>query len=149
MANGMEKYFSFYKRPNGIEYNEDGSKFCSSAQLINDTVHAGAMHLSAVWYLSPGKHDIDTHTHEVNEIVGFIGTDTENTEDLCGVMRFYIDGEWVEFDKSCFIVIPAGVEHCPYEVVSNTRPILHISSLPTANYGGNKLDGEGFDFPLK
>ena len=149
MATAEEKYFSYHKRPNGIEYNEDGSKFCSSAQLISSEVHPGALHCSAVWYLSPGRHEIDTHTHDVTEIVGFIGTDPENTEDLGGVMRFYIDGEWVEFDKSCFICIPAGVEHCPYEIVSCERPILHISSLPVTYYGGKKLDGEVIDFPLK
>ena len=40
----------------------------------------------------------------------------------------------VQIDKSCFIFIPAGVEHCPYEIVSLEKPIIHISMLPTSTY---------------
>lgn len=149
MATVEEKYFTHYKRPNGIEYNEDGSKFCSSAQLLSSDIMPGAMHCSAVWYLSPGLHDIGTHTHDVTEIVGFIGTDPENTESLNGKMRFFIDGEWVEITESCFITIPAGVEHCPYEFIEVNKPILHISFLPTAQYSGTSTDGDKIDLGIK
>ena len=83
-----------------------------------------------------------THVHDVDEIVGFFGSDSENVDSLNGVMRFYIDGEWVQFDQSCFIFIPAGVEHCPYEIVSMKKPIMHISMLPTSQYGRDAGDAE-------
>lgn len=134
MADAASKYVSQYKRPNGIEINEDGSIFCSSAQLINSEVMPGATHLSAVWYLSPGMHDIPPHVHDVDEIVGFIGSNPEDVDDLGGIVRFFIDDEWVEIDKSSFIYIPADVNHCPYEIVRADRPILHISMLPTKKY---------------
>ena len=141
-----EKYVSYHKRPDGIEYNADGSKFCSSAQLISSEVVPGAHHLSAVWYLSPGLHDIKTHTHEVGEIVGFIGSNPEDPDDLGGEMRFWIDGEWVTLTKSCFIYIPAGVEHCPYEFIRVDKPILHLSSLPVDFYKGTSTEGENIEF---
>ena len=134
MADAKKRFFSYHKRPDGIIYHEDGSKFCSSAQLINGEVMPGCMHLSAVWYLSPGLHDTHTHIHDVDEVVGFIGTDPEDTESLSGTLRFFVDGEWVETDRSCFIYLPAGVPHCPYEIVSLERPIIHLSALPGTSY---------------
>lgn len=134
MSGNASKYLSHYKRPNGVKHNEDGSVLCTSAQLINSEVMPGATHLSAVWYLNPGVHNTPTHTHDVDEIVGFVGSDPDDVDNLNGVVRFFIDGEWAEIDKSCFIFIPAGVEHCPYEIVRVDRPILHISMLPVEKY---------------
>ena len=145
MANAAEKYVSHYKRPNGIKYTEEGEVFCTSAQLINSEVMPGATHLSAVWYLNAGVHNTPPHTHDVDEIVGFIGSNPEDVDDLCGIVRFFIDGEWVELEKSSFIHIPADVEHCPYEIVRADRPILHISMLPTKTYerdAGENENGE-------
>lgn len=140
MSGAEEKYVSYHKRPNGIKLNEDGSVLCTSAQLINGDVMPGATHLSAVWYLNPGLHNTATHTHEFDEIVGFIGSNPEDVDDLCGGVRFFIDGEWVDLKHSCFIFIPAGVEHCPYEITAVERPILHISMLPTQSYGKSTTD---------
>ena len=135
MADAEKRFFSYQKRPDGgVKLNPDGSILCKNARIINSDIIPGATHLSLVHYVNPGLHDTPTHTHDVDEIVGFFGSDPEDVDSLNGVMRFFIDGEWVEFDKSCFIFIPAGVEHCPYEVVSLEKPIIHISMLPTSTY---------------
>ncbi len=132
----FQRFFSFKKRPDGgVKKNSDGSVLCKSARIINGDIIPGATHLSYVHYINPGLHDTPTHVHDVDEIVGFFGTDPDDVDNLNGVIRFYIDGEWAEFNQSCFIFIPAGVPHCPYEIVELSRPIAHISMLPTASYG--------------
>lgn len=136
MSDAASKYFSFNKRPDGgIKLREDGEILCKNARIINSDIVPGATHLSFVHYVNTGLHNTATHVHDVDEIVGFFGSNSDDVDDLGGTMRFFIDGEWVEFDKSCFIFIPAGVEHCPYEILTMERPIMHISMLPTKTYG--------------
>ena len=143
MTDAAKKYFSFQKRADGgIKLRPDGEVLCRNARIINSDIVPGATHLSFVHYVNPGLHDTPTHVHDVDEIVGFFGSDSENVDSLNGVMRFYIDGEWIEFNQSCFIFIPAGIEHCPYEIVSMEKPIMHISMLPTSRYGRDAGDAE-------
>lgn len=101
----------------------------------------GVPYFSIVWYYSLGQHEeIETHTHDFDEIVGFMGSNPDDPWNLNGKIRMFLDGEWVEITKSTVMFIPAGVEHCPYIIEEIERPILHWSAAAAEDYVANNKE---------
>ena len=74
------------------------------------------------------------HSHEGNEIIGFLGSDPENPSDLCGEVEIHIEGEKHILTKSTYIYLPAGVKHVPLYINRVDRPIFHFFITLTPNY---------------
>jgi hypothetical protein len=43
---------------------------------VDEKVISGAFHLSCTWYLKPPIKQLETHTHDYDEMIGFVGTYT-------------------------------------------------------------------------
>ena len=77
----------------------------------------------------PNPH-IYEHTHNYDEIVLHIGTDSENPEDLGAELEFIVDGESIIINKTSALFIPKGVKHGPLTWKNVRRPHLEVSVLP-------------------
>ena len=130
----VEQYVSHFARPNSHQLHGDGTTFRRNILLLNSDVISGAPYFTITWYCSAGDPKTDTHVHDFDEYIGFAGSDPTNPEDLGGIVRFMIDDEWVTLDKSTILFIPAGVKHCPYEIVHVDRPIIHWSGGNSSIY---------------
>lgn len=143
MSEVTDKYFITTPRPGMTARNEDGSLFANAVlEMKGDRLDLpGVPYFSIVWYYSPGQHEeIETHTHDFDEIVGFMGSNPDDPWNLNGKIRMYLDGEWVEITKSCVMFIPAGVEHCPYIIEEVERSILHWSAAAAEDYVANNKE---------
>lgn len=94
---------------------------------------SGAPYLEAVWFLTANDTGPEEHTHDFDEVLGFIGTDSENPSDLGAEISFAIGDEVIAVTKSCLVYVPRGVAHSPILVPKMQRPIIHFS-------GGNGGD---------
>jgi hypothetical protein len=68
------------------------------------------------------------HTHDFDQILFMLGGDASNVGDFGAVVELSL-GEPLEkytIDYTSCVYIPAGVMHCPLEIVSVTRPIIFI-----------------------
>jgi hypothetical protein len=92
-----------------------------------------APYFEAVWFHISNDTGPEEHAHDFDEFLGFIGTDTENPEELGAEIIFYVGGEPVKITKSCLVYVPKGVTHSPLLVPSLVRPVIHFS-------GGNGGD---------
>ncbi len=56
------------------------------------------------------------------------GYEQKDGPDVMSAMA-YLDGGVIEgaFRRSCLVYIPAGVDHCPMNVLRADRPIFHFS----------------------
>ena len=68
----------------------------------------------------------ESHSHEFDEIVTLFGTNPDDTRDLCGEVKFWIEDEKYELTNSCLIFIPKGTKHCPIIFHRVERPIFHF-----------------------
>ncbi len=93
----------------------------------------GAPYFESVWFNIPTEAFLAAHTHRLDELIFFAGTDPEHPEDLDGHIRFYVEGEPIDLKKSCLLFLPRGVSHNPFEIVEMNHPCLHFS-------GGNNSD---------
>ncbi len=102
---------------------------------VGDDVIPGSFHVDCVWYWrSSDKALVDTHTHEFDEVLGFLGSNTEDPHDLGGEIEIWLDDEKHIITKSCMIFIPKGLKHCPYFFRRVDRPILHLLIVPMGTY---------------
>ena len=98
---------------------------------LDSKVIEGANYVEVVWFLPTDKKDNaspDPHTHDYDEIVGFFGTDTQNPHDLGAEIEFYIDNERNLMNQSFLAFIPAGIKHCPLNILKITRPVFHFAT---------------------
>ncbi len=110
--------------------------------FMDDEVLPGAFQMSVSWFwpgdwppLEPGAEPrMQPHTHDFDEILGFVGTNPDDINDLCGEVELWIDGKRNVSDKSFMAFIPAGIIHCPLNILKAKRPILHFGVCKTNMY---------------
>ncbi len=97
---------------------------------LDDNRVKGACLASFVWYTNvddpPGPNTNSSHTHDFDEILGFIGSDWEKPGDLCAELEFWMDDEKYILTKSCLVFIPKGLKHCPLKILKSDRPFFHF-----------------------
>lgn len=93
----------------------------------------GAPYMEAVWFLSSNDTGPAGHTHDFDEIIGFIGSDPEHPEDLGGEIQIAVGNRIITITKSGLFYVPRGTCHSPLIVSKLDRPLYHFS-------GGNGGD---------
>jgi len=83
------------------------------------------------------------HIHPFDELFTFFGTNFEDPHDLGGEIEFWLEDQQFIFDKSCMILIPAGMKHCPLEIRRMDKPIFHFSLGHSSSYDYSVLEGKG------
>jgi hypothetical protein len=103
---------------------------------LDDDIVKGAFHMSFSWVLRPSTmpFDAEPHTHEFDEVIGFIGSDWQNPRDLGGEIEFWMEDEKYILNHSCVIFIPKGIKHCPLKDLRVDRPFLHFGVLTQGKY---------------
>ena len=105
--------------------------------FIDSKVVPGSFQMNTTWYVhAPDFRPLpyhEEHTHEYDEMIGFLGSNPDDKYDLGGVIEVSINGEVHHLTKSSIIFIPGGMKHLPLSILELRRPILHfsISMAPT------------------
>jgi hypothetical protein len=122
------------KKFNSPEQIARYGKFAKRIRWIDEEVIPGAFQMNTAWYFAPQPKGPGQHYHEVSEIIGFIGSDFNNPDDLGAKIEFWIEDEQFILDKSCMIFIPPNMKHCPLNVLSVERPLFHFTTVPHGKY---------------
>lgn len=102
---------------------------------LDSEILEGAFYMECVWFEEgTGLGGPPPHTHDFDEILGFIGSDPKNPRDLNGEVELWIDDEPYILRNSCFVFIPKGVKHCPLTFKRIDKPIFHFSTGPSTKY---------------
>lgn len=108
---------------------------------LEDFVIKGAPSVICSWYWKATEEPgTPAHTHDFDEVVGFIGSDPDNPTDLGGEIEFWLEDEKYILKESCLIYCPKGLRHCPLRVVKVERPILFLAFSVSTEYSKNILD---------
>ena len=96
---------------------------------MDDRVIPGSFYVEAVWVVGsvPKVHPVHYHDHD--EIVGFVGSNMDDLNDLGAEIDFIIDGVKTTITKTCFIHVPAGVKHGGLCFRKIDRPVFQIAML--------------------
>jgi hypothetical protein len=105
---------------------------------LDDEVIKGAFYVATTWFWEATGPGPQAHVHDFPEVLGFFGTNPEDSHDLGGEVELWIDGEKHVLTQTFLAYIPGGMKHCPLQVVKLTRPMFHFSTGPKSMYGGNQ-----------
>ena len=96
---------------------------------MDDRVVPGSFYVEAVWVTGsvPTVHPVHRHDHD--EILGFVGSNMEDPTDLGAEIDLVIDGVKRTITKTCFVHVPAGVEHGGLCFRKIDRPVFQIAML--------------------
>ena len=121
------------------EFQEMYKKFSHRILWIDDKLVPGSMQMNTAWYDAVPERDpiFMEHSHDdADELIGFIGSDPSNPNDLGGEIEFSLDGEAHLLTKSTIIFAPAGIKHNPMRILRVDRPIFHFSVVTESEYNG-------------
>lgn len=91
-------------------------------------------------WIWPGSYTATTlpHSHDFDELMAYIGSNPEDTSDLCGEIELWLGDEKHILTKTCLVFIPKGLEHGPLVFKRVDRPIFNFATGATTTYGGEK-----------
>lgn len=119
------------QRDKEVEYADRATRLL----WLEDEIIKGASSVICSWYWKATETEgTPSHTHDFDEVVGFLGSNWQNPGDLGGEVEFWLEDEKYTLTKSCLIFIPKGLRHCPLTVKRVDRPILFLAVSVTSKY---------------
>ena len=118
---------------------------------VDDEVIKDFFHVDCVWLWKGTAQDTveEPHTHDFDEVIGFIGSNREDPHDLGGEITIWLDDEKQVLTKSCLIFMPAGIRHCPILFNRIGRPVLFVTISPAKRYSRISADSRTASATLK
>ena len=122
------------KAPFSEEAAREYAKFAKRILWLDEKVVPGAFQMTCSWYFKANEKSPPTHTHEVNEILGFFGNDPDDPYNLHGEVEFWLGDQKFVINKTAMVFIPAGLKHCPLIVKRVDKPLFHYSVVTTGHW---------------
>jgi hypothetical protein len=95
--------------------------------MLNGEEVKGAFHVNCCWLpAGPNPGVFEAHVHPHDEVIGFIGTNPDDSSDLGAEAVLWIDDEKYVINKSFVAFFPKGLVHCPLIIPVVKRPIFHF-----------------------
>jgi hypothetical protein len=122
----------------GVSQGQGGRVFYLDSSII-----PGANYMECVWVmprsasaLRSGEKRVGTqaHTHDYDEIIGFIGTNLDDPYDLGAEVELWLGDERHIITKTSLVFVPAGLKHSPLTFLKVDRPVFHFTSGPGKMY---------------
>jgi hypothetical protein len=103
------------------------------AYLDNNMIN-GSFYAECMWYHTATDIQVEPHTHNFDEILGFFGSDPKDLRDLSGEIELWLGDEKHILTKSCMVFIPKGLVHSPLILRRIDKPVFHFSIGPSGIY---------------
>jgi len=104
---------------------------------LDEKIVKGAFYMELVM-IEPGNKStgvwVKPHTHDVDEILGFVGTNPKNPKDLDSEIELWLGDEKHIITKTCLVYVPAKLVHGPLMIEKVKTPIVHFSVLTGKQY---------------
>ncbi len=116
---------------------ETGVAFPRGLVWLDEKIVKDAFYMEVV-LIEPGspikKDWVEAHTHDKDEIIGFIGTDVRNPQSLNGHIEFWLEDEKHVIENTCLVFVPRGMKHSPLVIGKVGTPVVHFSVLTGGQY---------------
>jgi hypothetical protein len=85
-------------------------------------------------YGNQGVQTEIAHTHDFDEVLGFIGSNRETPRKLNSKIEFWLEDEQYIIDYSCLIFVPRGMKHLPLIFHRIDSPIFFFTAGNGTSY---------------
>lgn len=112
--------------------------------LDNDVI-PGAFYMETVWIMprpaltkeqveAAKKRGPGPHTHKIDEVIAFFGTNHNDPYDLGAEVELWLGDEQHIITKTSLVFVPAGLKHCPLVFRKVERPVFHYTTFAGKQY---------------
>jgi hypothetical protein len=102
---------------------------------LDEEVIKGAFYVECTWYWKKfDVTDVEAHTHDFDEVIGFFGSNPKDVYDLGGEIEIWLGDEKHVLRNSCLIFVPRGLKHCPLKINRVDRPFFHFTAGTRGTY---------------
>ena len=127
MAKQKYAHYILQQPPVSKYKRKDNGPALDQILMMNGESVKGSFHVNCAWvYPGPNPGVYEAHVHPHDEMLGFIGTNPDDTSDLGATAELWIGDEKYIMTKSFLAFLPKGLVHCPLTVTNVKRPILHF-----------------------
>ena len=116
------------------EFQKELPNIAYPIAYLDSEMIKGGFYTECMWYYQASTARVEPHTHDFSEVLGFIGGDPNDKNNLNGEIELWLDDEQYILTKSCMVFIPKGLKHCPMIVRRVDKPLLHFSLGPGGVY---------------
>jgi hypothetical protein len=127
------RYFALAGQENLGHAPDKANKARVNVVLMDGSVVNGCMFNKACWYIMSCKEP-GLVKHNSDEVMFFIGGDTENPENLNATIDIWIENDKLTLTKTCAVFVPGGAAHGNLEVRNLTKPFFHYTCHLNASY---------------
>lgn len=124
-----------------IEEQRQAGDYVESTHMLslNDSIAEGAFYFDCVWlWHKHGARGVQTeiaHTHDFDEILGFMGSRRESPRELNAEIEFWLEDEQYIITQSCLIFVPRGLPHLPLIFHRIDSPVFFFTGGNGSSYG--------------
>jgi hypothetical protein len=115
---------------NQDEFGKEMPNFAFPIAYLGNAMFKPGFHAECMWYHAASDARVEAHTHDSNEVLGFIGGDPNDYHNLNGVIELWLDDEKYILTRSCMVFVPKGLKHGPMIIIRVDKPMLHFSIEP-------------------
>lgn len=116
---------------------QEGVPFPNGLLWLDQKIVKDAFYMEVV-LLEPGSKSsgvwVKPHTHDTDEIIGFVGTNVKDPHSLNAEIELSLDDEKHLITESCLVFVPKGLTHCPLVINRVGTPVVHFSVLTGREY---------------
>lgn len=116
------------------EFNARYSTYAQRVLWLDENLLPGTFPFNFSWYLKPKDAVTESHVHDADEILGFVGSDPQDPYNLNGEIEFWIEDEKFTLTRTCMIFIPKNVRHSPLLIKRVDKPIFHVMCVIGGQY---------------
>jgi hypothetical protein len=111
-------------------------KFSKRILWMDGDVVPGAFQMNTAWYYAvPERNPVfEEHSHECDELIGFIGSNPDDPYNLNAEIEVWVDGDRYLLTTSTLIFVPANLKHMPLKINRVDKPIFHFSVVTNSHY---------------
>jgi hypothetical protein len=103
---------------------------------VDNEIVEGFFYVDCNWLWSGSAQDTseEPHSHDFDEVIGFVGSNRDDPHDLGGEITIWLDGNKEVLHRSSLIFVPAGIRHCPILFNRIEKPIFFVTISPMGKY---------------
>ena len=143
------KYAKYIVKRPKEKYIEEWTDVRKVSVYVDEEAVEGGYYLQGTWWYkaSDEAHPDESHTHDFDEYLGFVGTNPDDPFDLGGEVELWLGDEKHRLTESCVVFVPAGIAHCPVYFRRVDSPIWFFATGPQKSY--EKEDNKRFGYKEK
>ena len=138
-----ESKYARYMTTDCIKPNKKGDRMMMSTRQL-EQFGAGNFSMDCIYVVDPRSLNEKNHKHSFDQYLSFFAANPNDPHDFDAELEIFLgeEQERVLITQPTVLHIPAGLHHCPLNVIKINRPLLFVDVALTARYAAAETNAK-------